>query len=112
MAIDTRFSLLSLLARRRENFADWLARSSVASYEELCKKTDAMGAGPVTRAEYDTAAAELKARLAAVKKLARPAKSDENDGSEEVTQDVSSVLSDSRPARKARNFPGRGSTNT
>ena len=66
MALDTRFDLITLLARHRQSFVDWLERNDITSYDALCKKTDVLGARPVPRNVYDAAAQLISAKKAAV----------------------------------------------
>ena len=55
MAIDTRFSLPSLLARRRQSLSDWLKEQKITSYKALCDKLDSLGGQPLDRKVYNEA---------------------------------------------------------
>lgn len=53
MAIDTRYSLLSFLARKRQALSSWLEEHNIKSYQMLCEKLDKMGALPISRETYN-----------------------------------------------------------
>lgn len=56
MALDPRFDFMSFLARRRETLSEWLVRTHITSYQELCEQLVTLGAKPVEQSVYDASA--------------------------------------------------------